>query len=149
MEFKISPYFPGVRPNVTLPSHEMFQLLGEEGMRKMVSDHYDLVVQSPIKHLFPKNPIALEKAKEHSADFFIQICGGPDYFNQNRGMPQLNRRHRPFAITAEGRIEWLKCYQQVLSKLDLPEHVLLSFWNYLDVFSKWMVNKWESDFRMQ
>ena len=27
-----------------------------------------------IKDLFPKNPIALEKAKEHSADFFIQIC---------------------------------------------------------------------------
>lgn len=141
MEFTISKYFPGVRPGVTLPSKQMYELLGEEGMRQMVSDHYDLVVQSPIKDLFPKNPIALEKAKEHSADFFIQICGGPEYFNQNRGRPQLNRRHQPFSITAEGRIEWLKCYQQVLSKLDLSEDVLLSFWNYLDVFSKWMVNR--------
>lgn len=140
MEFRISQYYPGVRPNVTLPSHKMFQLLQEEGMRSMVSNHYDLLVQSPIKDIFPKNPIALEKAKEHSADFFIQICGGPDYFNQNRGLPQLNRRHRPFKITAEGRIEWLKCYQQVLQKQDLPEDVILSFWNYIDVFSKWMVN---------
>ena len=140
MEFRISQYYPGVRPNVTLPSHKMFQLLQEEGMRSMVSNHYDLLVQSPIKDIFPKNPIALEKAKEHSADFFIQICGGPDYFNQNRGLPQLNRRHRPFKITAEGRIEWLKCYQQVLQKQDLPEDVILSFWNYLDIFSKWMVN---------
>lgn len=140
MEFVVSKYFQGVRPGVTLPSKEMFILLKEDGIRKMVSDHYDLLVDSSIKNLFPKNPIALEKAKEHSADFFIQICGGPDYFNQNRGKPQLNQRHLPFKITAEARIEWLNCYKIVLQKLDLPENVLLSFWNYLDVFSKWMVN---------
>ena len=73
MDFVISKYFPGVRPGVTMPSKQMFVLLGEEGMRKMVSDFYDLLAQSEIKDLFPKNPIALEKAKEHSADFFIQI----------------------------------------------------------------------------
>lgn len=140
MELEISEYFKGVRPRVTLPTHQMFNLLKEEGIRQMVSDHYDLLVQSSIKELFPKNPIALEKAKENSADFFIQICGGPDYFNQHRGMPQLNRRHKPFKITAEGRVEWLNCYRTVLQKLDLPEEVLLSFWNYIDVFSKWMVN---------
>lgn len=140
MKFEISKYFPGVNPNVTKPMHDMFLLLKEEGMRKMVSDHYDLLAQSSIKDLFPKNPIALEKAKEHSADFFIQICGGPEYFNQNRGLPQLKRRHRPFTITSEGRIEWLNCYKKVLEKLDLPDEVKLSFWNYLDVFSKWMVN---------
>lgn len=140
MEFNISKYFPGVLPQVTLPTKEMLPLLKEEGIRKMVNDHYDLLVESEIKDLFPKNPIALEKAKEHSADFFIQICGGPKYFNQNRGMPQLNRRHLPFKITNDGREVWLNCYKEVLSKLDLPEMILLSFWNYLDVFSKWMVN---------
>ncbi len=140
MDFTITSYTPGVRPGVTLPSKEMFNLLGEDGMRKMVSDFYDLLKESEIKDLFPKNPIALEKAKEHSADFFIQICGGPQYFNQNRGMPQLNRRHQPFKITPEARETWLGCYKQVLNKLDLPENVILSFWNYLEVFSKWMVN---------
>ena len=140
MDFNISSYFPGIRPDVTLPSKQMYILLGEEGMRKMVSDFYDLLVKSEIKDLFPKNPIALEKAKEHSADFFIQITGGPDYFNKNRGQPMLNRRHRPFKITAEGREIWLNCYKIVLQKLDLPDDVKISFWNYLDVFSKWMVN---------
>jgi len=140
LDYTITTYFPGVRPQVTLPTKQMLELLDEVGMRKMVSDFYDLLIQSPIKDMFPKNPIALEKAKEHSADFFIQICGGPQYFNQNRGMPQLNRRHQPFKITAEGREVWLNCYKEVLQKLDLPSEVLLSFWNYLDVFSKWMVN---------
>jgi hemoglobin len=140
VDFKITSYFPGFRPAVTLPTKEMFTLLGEEGMRNMVNDHYDLLVQSDIKDLFPKNPVALEKAKEHSADFFIQICGGPQYFNQNRGKPQLYQRHLPFKITAEGREVWLKCYIEVLQKLDLPENVIVSFWNYIEVFSKWMVN---------
>jgi len=140
MEFVTTTYTPGFRPAVTLPTKEMFTLLGEDGMRKMVSDHYDLLKESEIKDLFPKNPIAFEKAKDHSADFFIQICGGPQYFNENRGMPQLNRRHQPFKITAEGRDVWLNCYKSVLEKLDLPENVITSFWNYIEVFSKWMVN---------
>lgn len=140
MEFLISKYHPGEKPDVTLPSVKMFEILGEEGIRSLVSDHYDLLVQSEIKDLFPKNPLALEKAKEHSADFFIQICGGPMYFNKNRGKPMLNRRHLPFKINAEGRLTWLECYKTALQKTNLPEDVLFSFWNYLDVFSKWMIN---------
>ena len=83
MDFIISKYYPGVTPGVNLPSKKMLELLGEEGIRRMVSEHYDLLKESAIKDLFPKNPIALEKAKEHSADFFIQILGGPECFNQN------------------------------------------------------------------
>ena len=140
MDLIITKYFPGIRPQVTLPTHQMFILLKEEGIRKMVSDHYDLLKESSIQDLFPRNPIALEKAKEHSADFFIQICGGPDYFNKNRGQPRLNQRHLPFKITAEAREVWLNCYKTVLLKQNLPDEVIISFWNYLDVFSKWMVN---------
>ena len=140
MDFITTNYVPGVRPQVTLPTNEMFLLLQENGIRKMVSDHYDLLIESKIKNLFPKNPIALEKAKEHSADFFIQICGGPKYFNENRGQPKLYQRHLPFKITPEAREVWLDCYKPILEKLDIPENVTLSFWNYLDVFSKWMVN---------
>lgn len=143
MELLISKYLPGEKPDVTLPSIKMFEILGEEGIRSLVSNHYDLLAKSEIKDLFPKNPVALDKAKEHSADFFIQICGGPMYFNKNRGKPMLNRRHIPFKITAEGRIIWLECYKTALLNTNLPEEVLFSFWNYLDVFSKWMVNTYE------
>lgn len=140
MELAISKYIRGEKPDVQLPSTQVLSILGEKGIRELVSNHYDLLIQSEIKELFPKNPIALEKAKEHSADFFIQICGGPMYFNKNRGKPMLNRRHLPFKITSEARIVWLSCYRDVLSTRELPADVLLSFWNYLNVFSKWMVN---------
>ena len=139
MELKISPYKSG-RPDVKLPSKEMLRVLKEEGIRKMVSDHYDLLRESSVSDLFPKNPIAFEKAKEHSADFFIQICGGPMYFNKNRGRPQLFKRHLPHKITPGAREVWLSCYKMVLEKMDMDDKIKLSFWNYLDVFSIWMVN---------
>ena len=52
----------------------------------------------------------------------------------------LAKRHATFAINAEARIVWLSCYQQVLSKLEIQDDVKQSFWNYLNVFSFWMVN---------
>jgi hemoglobin len=144
MDFHINPYEFGERPPVNLPSPLFIELMKEEGIRKMVSDHYDLISQSEIKHLFPRIEEALDKAKQRSSDFFIQICGGHPYYNENRGKPMLARRHMPFAITPQARMVWLQCYIQVLSKLQVPENVLQSFWDYLNVFSFWMVNPRES-----
>jgi len=140
MEFKINIYEFGQRPAVALPSPELLTLLKEEGIRKMVSDHYDLLSKSEIRNLFPKIQEQLEKAKQRSADFFVQICGGPPYFNENRGKPMLASRHSPFSIRPQDRIVWLNCYAKVLSSLDLPVAVAQSFWDYLNVFSFWMVN---------
>ena len=140
MEFKISKYTPGTRPEVTLPSTKMYSLLGEEGIRQLVSDHYDLLIESEVKQLFPQDEEGLTRAKKHASDFFIQICGGPMYFSKNRGKPMLYKRHLPHKITGDAREEWLKCYKEALLKHDLPEDVMQSFWNYLDVFSIWMVN---------
>ena len=144
VDFSINHYEFGQRPAVNLPSPEFLKLLTEAGIRKLVSEHYDLLSKSEVKHLFPKIEEQLDKAKQRSSDFFIQICGGHPYFNENRGKPMLAGRHAPFAITPSARIVWLKCYIQVLSKLDLPDEIIQSFWNYLNVFSFWMVNTKEN-----
>jgi len=146
MDFTISQGVMGVRPPVTKAQPEFLQLLGEEGARKMVSDHYDLLVKSDAKELFPLVGDDLVEAKKHASDFIIQICGGPAYFNQNRGAPQMVGRHAPFRITMEARNTWLEEYAKVLSNLKskdgeaMPEDLVKGFWNYLDVFSLWMVN---------
>jgi hemoglobin len=148
MDFSISQFEFRQRPPVTTPSPEFLKLLKEEGVRRMVSDHYDLLTQSKISHLFPRNDDVLNKAKRNSADFFIQICGGPSYYLESRGKPMLAKRHAAGSITPESRIVWLQCYIQVLSTLELPEEILQSFWNYLNVFSFWMVNSKE-DYNMR
>jgi hemoglobin len=140
MELAISTFEFGKRPEVVLPNPDFFNLLKEDGMRKMVSEHYDLLRQSNVKGLFPPDDEHFELAKKHSADFFIQICGGPSYFNENRGKPLLVKRHETFAITPEARLTWLQCYKAVLLKLNIPEDIIVSFWNYINYFSNWMVN---------
>ncbi len=140
MELKITPYEFGERPEVTKPDIEFYNQMGEEGIRKMVSRHYDLLRESPLKDMFPKDDSLFEIAKQNSSDFFIQICGGPDYFNQHRGKPMMSNRHSPFSITPEGRITWLNCYKQAIIELDIPKELKLSFWNYIDPFSNWIVN---------
>ena len=130
----------GVRPDTYMPDPALYEYLGEEGVRKMVSAHYDLLAQSSAKHLFPATAEGLEAAKKRSADFFIQRLGGPDYFNQNRGQPRLVARHRPFRIDSSARLVWLECYREVLLKLDVPEEPVIAFWKYIHDFSNWMVN---------
>ena len=140
MQFTITEAPMGIRPPVVKPDPKVLEFLGEEGMRKLISDHYDLLRQSDIKGLFPPTDEGFALAKQHSADFFIQICGGPDYFNQTRGAPMMAGRHSAFKITPEARMIWLESYIKVLEPLDMPEDLKLSFWNYLDIFSIWMVN---------
>ena len=133
----------GVRPPVTKPIPEFLIEVKEEGIRELISKHYDSIKQSDIAHLFPKDPKEFEDAKKHSSDFFIQICGGRAYFNENRGAPQMVGRHAPFRIDAAARERWLELYKPLLLELKgqaVTETSLQSFWNYLDIFSSWMIN---------
>jgi len=139
-DLEITNYKFGVRPDVTIPDREFYKVLGEEGIRKLVTRHYDLLRVSEISHLFPKDDELFEIGKNNSADFMVQICGGPDYYNQHRGRPMLVNRHAGSHITPEGRLVWLNCYKQALAELTIPRPLIVSFWNYLNVFSSWMVN---------
>jgi len=144
MNLTITPAILGDKPPVTKAYPEFLQQIGEARFRQMVDAHYELLKESSIKALFPtEDPAEFAAAKKHAADFMIQICGGPAYFNASRGAPMMGRRHAPFSITAEARIVWLELYAIVLSKLvedGVSEANIESFWRYLEVFSKHMIN---------
>lgn len=143
MNLEMTQVMFGVRVPVTKPIPEFLIELGEEGMRKLVSDHYDKLRVSKISNLFPMDDADFEAAKKHSSDFLIQICGGRAYFNENRGAPQMVGRHAPFRITADARQTWLELYKPLILELSdngITNTSLQSFWNYLDVFSSWMIN---------
>ena len=143
MNLEISHAQFGVRPPVQKPIPEFLLEMEEEGIRKLISDHYDAIKQSDIYFLFPQDHEEFEKAKVHSSDFMIQICGGPAYFNTNRGAPQMVGRHAPFRIDAKARQTWLELYKPLIYELKeggVTETSLRSFWGYLDIFSIWMIN---------
>lgn len=144
MQYTITEATFGQRPNVQLPNPKILETLGEEGMRSLISRHYDLLAQSEIKGLFPPEGKPFEMAKKHSADFFIQICGGPRYFDMSRGAPRMVARHSPFKITASARLVWLDMYAKALDEIELDEELKESYWRYIDIFSIWMINSVEN-----
>lgn len=144
LDFSIQPYVEGVNPPVTKPNPAFLTDITEQGMRELLDRFYMGLFESPIQNIFPQDKEEMKIAAQHSADFFIQICGGPKYFNQNRGAPQMRGRHAPFHITPTARLHWLVTYEEALqpiikNKLSSEENIQ-SFWNYLNVFSQWMVN---------
>ncbi len=142
LNFNILPYVEGVKPPVIKPNPAFLSEIGEEGMRDLFRRFYSALYQSPIKALFPQTEEEMMVASQHSADFFIQICGGTPYFNKNRGAPQMGRRHAPFAITPEARLHWLVLFEDSLQPLvgKISDENMQSFWDYINVFSIWMIN---------
>ena len=144
MNLTITPAQLGDKPPVSKAFPAFFPQIGEARFREMVSQHYELLKVSSIKNLFPvDDPEEFAAAKKHAADFMIQICGGPAYFNASRGAPMMGRRHAPFAITPEARVVWLELYAEVLAPLaedGVSEENIEYFWRYLEVFSKHMIN---------
>jgi len=143
MELKITHGVFGIQPPVTKPIPEFLIEVGEDGIRKLIDEHYDMIKSSDIAHLFPRTEEGLKQASKNASDFFIQICGGRAYFNENRGAPRMIGRHAPFRIDARAREVWLELYIPILQKLKeegVTETSLKSFWNYLDIFSIWMIN---------
>ncbi len=144
LDFSILPYQEGVNPPVTKPNPAFLTDIGEQGMRDLFDRFYMDLFKSPIKDIFPLDKEEMKIAGQHSADFFIQICGGPQYFNQNRGAPQMRGRHAPFRITPHARLHWLviieEAMQPIIEQKLSSEENIQSFWNYLNIFSQWMIN---------
>lgn len=73
MSFFIPPGGPpGPIPGLQL----VFGSVGENSLRKLVSDFYDQIPSSSISFMFPEN---LEDSKIKSADFLIQVTGGSTF----------------------------------------------------------------------
>jgi len=144
LDFSILPYTEGITAPVTKPNPQFLLEIGEEGMRDLLHRFYMLLHQSPIKDIFPKSTEEMKIAAQYSADFFIQICAGPAYFNKNRGAPQMRKRHAPFSITAHTRLHWLVTFEEALAPIIAEKRSsqanIQSFWNYINVFSQWMIN---------
>ena len=143
MNYSIMAHNANFIPPVQKPNPAFLHEIGEQGIRDLLTRLYTCLDKSPIRPIFPADDTqGMMEASQVSADFFIQICGGPQYFNQNRGMPQMRGRHAPFAITAEARLHWLSCFEEALKPLEgkVSEENLQSFWNYINVFSIMMIN---------
>src|SRR5262245_5092223 len=135
-------YVPSIDPgSIGAPSLEIYGLMGEVAIVRMIEDFYRELEASSIRPLFPADMMA---AAQKSAAFFVGLLGGPPLYHQRYGNPMMRARHMPFIIDEAARQEWLHCFAQVLqvapARYDFPSHHLPGFWAFLEGFSSWMVN---------
>ena len=144
LDLTISPYQYRITPPVTKPNPQLLTDIGEQGMRDLLDRVYMELFDSSINDIFPKNREDMIKAGDNTADFFIQICGGDDYFRQKNGSPQMVGRHTFFNITPKARLVWLEIFREsiepIITENLSSEENIKSLWNYIDIFSMWMVN---------
>jgi hemoglobin len=132
---------PGGNPQGINPSPEIYDLMGEEAIFKMLEDFYAELECSPIRSMFPED---MKEASKKSAAFFVFILGGPPLYQNLYGSPRMRQRHLPFQIDERARQIWLSCFEKILQdaqkKYQFPKEHLASFRSYLEKFSSWMVN---------
>jgi hemoglobin len=124
------------------PSREIYALMGEENIFKMMSDFYKELEKSSLRGLFPQD---MQEASQKSAKFFVQVLGGPPLYVIDHGPPRMRARHLPFEIDEAARQVWLGCFEKTLEnakeKYNFPTEHRDGFIKFLNEFSAWMVNK--------
>ena len=132
-------YVPqGGPPQGPPPSREILPRIGEEGVRALLRAHYRRLGSSEIAYLFTGD---LVEAADRSADFFIQVLGGPPHYSQKYGPPRMRARHMPFPIDGKARDIWLLCFREALDEVKFPPEFRAEFEKFLEEFSAWMVNR--------
>jgi hemoglobin len=135
-------YVPPIDPgSIAPPSREIYGLMGETAIVRMIEAFYQELERSALRPLFPVDMMA---AARKSAAFFVSLLGGPPLYHQRHGNPMMRARHLSFRITPRAREEWLACFERVLvdasARYGFPAQHLPGFRAFLRDFSMWMVN---------
>jgi hemoglobin len=133
---------PGGPPQGPGPSRQIYGIMGESQIFKMIADFYTELEGSEIRALFPPD---MQAASKKSAAFFVSILGGPPLYLERYGPPRMRARHLRFEIDEAARQVWLRCFERTLegadTKYQFPMQHMDGFKKFLESFSTWMVNK--------
>lgn len=98
-----------------------FEILGEDGVRRIVDRFYDLMDSRPdaagIRAMHAKK---LDPMRDRLAVFLTGWMGGPSLYTERFGPTNVPSAHAPFDIGEAERDAWIACMQQAVDESDLP-----------------------------
>lgn len=118
----------------------IYESLGEEKIRKLISHFYRHVSKAPsLRKLYPEKDLA--PAEERLFLFLVHVFGGPSTYLEKRGHPMLRRRHFQWPIDEKMRNIWLDCMFSAMDKVEIETEIREAMMNYFIKVANHMVNK--------
>jgi hemoglobin len=92
---------------------------GEDGLRRLVEDFYDIVESSEdgtrLRKLHARGH-GLAHARAEQFNFLSGFLGGRQYYFEKHRHMDLRRMHEHVPISADTAADWLRCMDQALDK---------------------------------
>ncbi len=123
MEIVISPY----------------ERIGKENIKKLIHYFYQELRNDSI--LRPMYKEDLIEAEERLYLFMIQFLGGPQHYNEKRGLPKLRQRHAQFSIDENAKNNWLNNMKIALDKTDINDADKKYLWDYFVKTANFLKNR--------
>lgn len=102
-----------------------YQILGEEGIRKLTDAFYDIMDTLPeaagVRAMHAED---LGPMKEKLAEYLIGWMGGPPLYAEKHGTVCMTTPHEPYHIGPEERDQWLLCMNMALEQIGASEELV-------------------------
>ncbi len=119
---------------------DVYALIGEEGLTRLVAAFYRRVPQDDI--LGPMYPAHdLEGSEQRLRDFLIYRFGGPPRYIEERGHPRLRVRHAPFAVNPAARDRWMQLMTAALEEAAFPAEADQFIRSFLGDIATFLINR--------
>lgn len=92
---------------------------GEENLRQLVEDFYDLIETLPQGEALRKLHIrghGLDHVRIEQFNFLSGFLGGRNYYKEKHGHADVRRMHAHVPISAQDAEDWLSCMDAALEK---------------------------------
>ncbi len=102
-----------------------YQILGEDGIRRLVDAFYDIMDTLPeASGVRAMHADDLAPIKEKLADYLIGWMGGPPRYAEKYGSVCMTEPHAPYHIGPEERDQWLLCMHRALERIGASDELL-------------------------
>lgn len=122
-----------------IAEEDLYQIIGEDGFRRLVSGFYrQVAVDDIVGPMYPKHD--LQGAEERLLDFLVFRFGGPMDYLEKRGHPRLRMRHAPFRIDEKARDRWVRMMDHALASAELPAPVVATLKDFFHSTASFLRN---------
>ena len=95
---------------------------GEDGIRKLVDDFYDVMDRDPTAATIRRmHPADLTESRDKLARFLCGWLGGPKRYSEKYGPIKIPVAHKRFPIGEDERDQWLYCMTEAIAQQDFPD----------------------------